>query len=183
MRKYLIGVLAVAIFAVAAPAAFAVHEANNQFDLAVTATGPAGADGSGSSNFIKGGTQGGNGPVWKNRVEVSGLKPNTMYTWVGIAMGTASSICSFTTDASGSGGCESGVNSRLGSTEIREGGVAWYSVATSCQLDRRRQQGRRRRDRAARNLPLRREPRLPGGLTPNGRAPVPAATGVRRFSR
>ena len=124
MRKYLIGVLAVAIFAVAAPAAFAVHEANNQFDLAVTATGPAGADGSGSSNFIKGGTQGGNGPVWKNRVEVSGLKPNTMYTWVGIAMGTASSICSFTTDASGSGGCESGVNSRLGSTEIREGGVA-----------------------------------------------------------
>ncbi|MBA3382175.1 MAG: fibronectin type III domain-containing protein [Actinobacteria bacterium] len=128
MRKYLIGVLAVAIFAVAAPAAFAVHEANNQFDLAVTATGPAGADGSGSSNFIKGGTQGGNGPVWKNRVEVSGLKPNTMYTWVGIAMGTASSICSFTTDASGSGGCESGVNSRLGSTEIREGGVAGIPV-------------------------------------------------------
>jgi len=128
MRKYLIGVLAVAIFAVAAPAAFAVHEANNQFDLAVTATGPAGADGSGSSNFFKGGTQGGNGPVWKNRVEVSGLKPNTMYTWVGIAMGTASSICSFTTDASGSGGCESGVNSRLGSTEIREGGVAGIPV-------------------------------------------------------
>lgn len=129
MRKHLIGVLAVAIFAVAAPAAFAVHEANNQFDLAVVAgTGQAGSDGSGSSIFIKGGTQGGNGPVWKNRVEVSGLKPSTMYTWVGIAMGTASSICSFTTDASGSGSCESGVNSRLGSTEIREGGVAGVPV-------------------------------------------------------
>ncbi|MDQ3672094.1 MAG: fibronectin type III domain-containing protein, partial [Actinomycetota bacterium] len=129
MRKYLIGALAVAIFAVAAPAAFAVHEANNQFDLAVVSgTGVAGSDGSGSSIFIKGGTQGGNGPVWKNRVEVSGLKPNTMYTWVGIAMGTASSICSFTTDASGSGSCESDVNSRLGSTEIREGGTTGTPV-------------------------------------------------------
>ncbi len=129
MRKYLIGVLAVAIFAVAAPVAFAVHEANNQFDLAVVAgTGQAGSDGSGSSIFIKGGTKGGNGPVWKNRVEVSVLKPSTMYTWVGIAMGTASSICSFTTDASGSGSCESGVNSRLGSTEVREGGVAGVPV-------------------------------------------------------
>ena len=128
MRKYLVGALAVAIFVVAAPAAFAVHEANNQFDLAVTATGPAGADGSGSSNFIKGGTQGGNGPVWKNDVQVSGLKANTMYTWVGIAMGTASTICSFTTDASGSGSCSSDVNSRLGSTEIREGGLAGVPV-------------------------------------------------------
>ena len=128
MRKYLISALAVAIFAVAAPAAFAVHEANNQFDLAVTATGPAGADGSGSSIFIKGGTQGGNGPVWKNDVRVSGLEANTTYAWVGIAMGTASMICSFTTDASGLGSCSSGVNSRLGSTEIREGGLTGIPV-------------------------------------------------------
>ncbi len=129
MRKYLIGALAVAIFAVVAPGAFAVHEANNQFDLAVTATGPAGADGFGSSIFVKGGTNdSGNGPVWKNDVQVSGLAASTMYAWVGIAMGTASSICSFTTDSSGSGSCSSGVNSRLGATEIRLGGVGGTAV-------------------------------------------------------
>jgi len=129
MRKYLLGVLAIAVFAVAAPA-FAVHEANNQFDLAVVAgTGQAGSDGSGYSNFIKGGATGnGDGAAWQNYVQGSGLKANTMYTWVGIAMGTASTICSFTTDASGSGSCSSSVNSRLGSTEIREGGVGGVPV-------------------------------------------------------
>jgi len=129
MRKYLLGVLAIAVLAVAAPA-FAVHEANNQFDLAVVAgTGQAGSDGSGYSNFIKGGATGnGDGDVWQNYVQVTGLKPNTTYTWVGIAMGNASQVCSFTTDASGSGSCSSTVNSRLGSTEIREGGVAGVPV-------------------------------------------------------
>lgn len=131
MRKYLVGVLALAVFAVSAPA-FAVHEANNQFDLAVVAGGPAGADGTGYSIFIKGGATGnGDGAAWENYVQVSGLAANTMYTWVGIAMGTASVICSFTTDASGAGSCSSTVNSRLGSTQIRLGGVGGTPVLSA----------------------------------------------------
>ena len=115
MRKLLTVAGAVVLMMTAAPAALAVHEANNQFDLAAAAAAP-GADGGGYSNFVSGN----NG--WNNYVMVKGLAPNTSYTWYGIA-GTppsASVICSFVTDAAGSGECRSDVNSRLGRTEIRQ---------------------------------------------------------------
>jgi hypothetical protein len=105
----------VLLMSMAAPSAFAVHEANNQFDLAATPAAP-GADGSGYSNFASGK----NG--WNNFVAVKGLTPATSYTWYGIA-GTppsASVICSFVTDAEGAGECRSDVNSRLGRTELRQ---------------------------------------------------------------
>ncbi len=96
-----------------ANAAFAVHEANNKFDLAATAAAP-GADGGGRVNYVAG------NEGWRNAVQVSGLKANTAYTWVGIGGGATTAICSFTTDASGSGSCTSRVDPTLGRTEIRE---------------------------------------------------------------
>ena len=116
MRKLMvIAGAAIFLMGISAPAALAVHEANNQFDLAATAAAP-GADGAGYSNF----TPGNNG--WNNYVAVEGLAPNTSYTWYGIAgnPATASVICSFVTDATGSGDCRSDVNSRLGRTEVRQ---------------------------------------------------------------
>ena len=115
MRKIFTVVAALGLVAVLAPSALAVHEANNQFDLAATAAAP-GADGSGYSNFV-GGNQG-----WNNYVSVEGLAPDTSYTWYGIAGSppSASVICSFVTDADGDGECRSDVNSRLGRTEVRQ---------------------------------------------------------------
>ena len=95
--------------------ALAVHEANNRFNMrSVTAELPT-ADATGISSFAAGSNS------WTNEVSTTGLAPETSYTWVGIAQGTASTICSFTTDTSGSGSCTSDVNSRLGATEIRTG--------------------------------------------------------------
>lgn len=115
MRKLFTIAAALGLVTLLSPNALAVHEANNQFDLAATAA-IAGADGSGYSNFVSG-NQG-----WNNYVSVEGLAPNTSYTWYGIA-GTppsASVICSFVTDADGDGECRSDVNSRLGRTEVRQ---------------------------------------------------------------
>ena len=110
---------------VAATPAFAVHESNNKVDFAPVAAGSP-ADAIGHSNVT--------GSGWVNRVRATDLAPATTYTWVGIAGGTASSICSFTTDAEGNGGCTSDVNSRLGATEIRLGTVSGSAVlrATGC---------------------------------------------------
>lgn len=92
----------------------AAHEANNKFDLAATAAAP-GADGGGRVNYVAG------NEGWRNAVQVTGLTPNTSYTWVGIGMGTTmTNICTFTTDASGAGSCTSRVDPTLGRTEIRE---------------------------------------------------------------
>ena len=114
MKKLLTALAAVlALGVIAAPSALAVHEANNQFDLAATSAAP-GADGSGSSIF----TSGNNG--WNNRVEVTGLLANTNYTWYGIGGVNTQAICSFTTDADGSGSCSDDRNSFLGRTEVRE---------------------------------------------------------------
>jgi hypothetical protein len=105
----------VMLMSAAAPSAFAVHEANNQFDLAATAAAP-GADGWGYSNFAGGNDR------WNNYVAVTGLAASTSYTWYGIAGSppSASAICSFVTDAEGDGECRSDVNSRLGRTEVRQ---------------------------------------------------------------
>lgn len=115
MRKLAMVLGVVSLMVMVGPSALAVHEANNQFDLAATAAAP-GADGSGYSNFV-----GGNGG-WNNYVRVEGLAPATAYTWYGIAGNppSASVICSFVTDAEGAGECRSDVNSRLGRTEIRQ---------------------------------------------------------------
>ena len=114
MKRLLTALAAVlALGVIAAPSALAVHEANNQFDLAATAAAP-GADGSGSSIFASGN----NG--WNNDVKVSGLLPNTDYTWYGIGGGRTQAICSFITDADGSGSCSDDRNSFLGRTEVRE---------------------------------------------------------------
>lgn len=114
MKKLLTVLAAVlALGVIAAPSALAVHEANNQFDLASTAAAP-GADGSGSSIY----TSGNEG--WNNNVKVTGLLANTDYTWYGIGGGTTQAICSFTTDADGSGSCRDDRNSFLGRTEVRE---------------------------------------------------------------
>lgn len=110
-------ILALAIVGGAALPAAAAHEANNVFDMAATTAELPDADATGSSKFRSGNN------TWKNDVWSTGLAPSTAYTWVGIAAGTASEICSFVTDASGNGGCSSDVNSRLGATEIRMGGV------------------------------------------------------------
>lgn len=115
MKKVLTLVAALGLVVMLAPNAMAVHEANNQFDLAATAAAP-GSDGSGYSNL----SSGNNG--WNNYVSVEGLSPNASYTWYGIAgtPPTASVICSFVTDAAGEGECRSDVNSRLGRTEVRQ---------------------------------------------------------------
>ncbi len=109
------------VLAMAVPA-FAAHEANNKFDMAVTVAGPATGDATGISNYAAGQDK------WVNHIAASGLLPMTDYTWVGIAAGTASAVCSFTTDAAGNGSCTSDVNSRLGATEVREGGVSGVGV-------------------------------------------------------
>lgn len=113
-----------AIAALSAQPAFAVHEANNKFDMAIVAGAPDDADATGRSNFAAGN----NG--WDNAIRATGLEADTAYTWVGIAGNppTASEICSFTTDADGAGDCTSDVNSRLGATELREGGVDGETV-------------------------------------------------------
>lgn len=115
MKKLFTVTGAVFLMMTVASSAYAVHEANNQFDLAATAAAP-GADGAGHSNFISGD----NG--WNNFVRVDGLAPDTSYTWYGIAGSppSASVICSFVTDSEGAGECRSDVNSRLGRTEIRQ---------------------------------------------------------------
>lgn len=115
MKKVLAIVAGMGLVVLLAPNAMAVHEGNNQFDLAATAA-VAGADGSGYSNLAAGSGK------WNNYVSVEGLSPNTSYTWYGIA-GTppvASVICAFITDAEGDGECRSDVNSRLGRTEVRQ---------------------------------------------------------------
>ncbi|MDQ3646968.1 MAG: hypothetical protein M3345_08565 [Actinomycetota bacterium] len=93
--------------------ALAVHEANNRFDLAATGS-IATADGSGYSNYVAG-REG-----FQNYVEVSGLAPNTQYSWYGIAPSGTALICTLTTDATGSGSCSSDVDSKLGRTEVRD---------------------------------------------------------------
>ncbi|MDQ4126297.1 MAG: hypothetical protein M3134_11980 [Actinomycetota bacterium] len=115
MKKLLFCATVVAAMGLGATPALAVHEANNQFDLAATSAAP-GADGSGYSNFV-GGNNG-----WNNYVTVEGLSPDTSYTWYGIAGSppSASVICSFVTDSEGDGECRSDVNSRLGRTEVRQ---------------------------------------------------------------
>jgi hypothetical protein len=105
--------LALAMVMMLGTAALAVHEANNQFDLAATGSLPE-ADGSGYSNY-NAGTDG-----WKNFVRLSGLAPHTTYDWRGIGGGQNVIICSVTTDANGSGSCRSEVNSFLGVTEVRD---------------------------------------------------------------
>lgn len=99
------------ILALSAGPALAVHEANNQFDLAVTTSAFPAADGRGFSNYVAGTDS------FKNRVDVSGLAPNTSYSWYG---GANTLICSFVTDDEGAGGCESEVNSRLSVSQVRD---------------------------------------------------------------
>ena len=111
MKRLAVAVMAMGIIVLGAGSALAVHEANNQFDLAATTAAFPSADGSGYSNFIAGN----NG--WNNKVEVSGLAPSTSYSWYG---GANTLICSFVTDTDGTGGCTSDVNSRLSVSEIRE---------------------------------------------------------------
>lgn len=115
------------LFIGSANAADAVHEANNKFDLAATAAAP-GADGGGRVNYVAG-TEG-----WRNEVRVTGLQANTSYTWIGIGGGATTTICSFTTDSSGSGSCTSRVDPTLGRTEIREsatGRVVLYATGST----------------------------------------------------
>ena len=121
-RITLLMVSAVAALALVAGPASAAHEANNRFDMAATTAELPTADATGLSNYSAG------NDGWNNQVRASGLAPSTTYTWVGIAMGTASEICSFTTDEAGTGSCRSDVNSRLGATEIRLGDVAGPTV-------------------------------------------------------
>ncbi len=111
-----------AIAALGAQPAFAVHEANNKFDMAVVDEGASGADATGRSNFAAGNTG------WDNAIRATGLEPGTTYTWVGIAGGNANVICSLTTDDAGDGECTSDVNSFLGATELREGDVGGTTV-------------------------------------------------------
>lgn len=120
----LIGSLLAAVALVAAPAT-AAHEANNRFDMEATTKALADADATGISNFAAGNS------TWTNNVRARGLAPTTVYTWVGIAAGAASAICSFTTDAAGSGSCRSDENSRLGATQIRTGGVDGAAVLSA----------------------------------------------------
>lgn len=120
-RIVLFTLMALAAVTLVAGPASAAHEANNQFDMAATAE-LVDADATGISNYSAGTES------WNNHVRASGLAPLTTYTWVGIALGTPSEICSFTTDADGNGECRSDVNSRLGATEIREGDVAGRTV-------------------------------------------------------
>lgn len=54
--------------------ALAAHDSNNKFDLAPGPAGPAGADGSGFSNYNS------NADTWDSRVDVSGLEPG-LYTF------------------------------------------------------------------------------------------------------
>lgn len=108
--------------------AHAVHEANNKFDLAATAAAP-GADGGGRVNYVAG------NEGWRNAVQVSGLKANTSYTWIGIGGGATTTICSFTTDASGSGACTSRVDPTLGRTEIRETATGTVVLAAVASTD------------------------------------------------
>lgn len=120
-RSIVLSFLALMALGLLAGPAAAVHEANNSFDMRDVGALPD-ADATGLSNF----SSGNNG--WNNQVRATDLAPTTTYTWVGIAAGTASRICSFTTDANGDGFCRSTVNSRLGATEIRMGDVAGTPV-------------------------------------------------------
>ena len=124
-RTLVLMLLVIGAMTLVAGPAMAVHEANNRFDMTATTAELSQADAVGLSNF----SAGNNG--WSNQVRASGLMPNTSYTWVGIASGSPSSICEFTTDAAGDGECRSDVNSRLGATAIREGGTTGTTVLSA----------------------------------------------------
>ena len=98
-----------ALLLTATGGALAGHESNNRFDLAPTADGPAGADGDGVSNYVKGKSKRGQ-EVWNSAVDVTGLAPNTAYSfWAenanGVIDGQDTLVCAFTTDAVGAGDC------------------------------------------------------------------------------
>jgi hypothetical protein len=109
-------VAATGIAALAASPALAVHEANNTVDFAPF-NGATMGDAKAVSNFTGGETP------WQNQINARDLEAMQTYTWVGIAMGRATEICTFTTDFFGKGRCHSDVNSRLAATEVRLGGV------------------------------------------------------------
>lgn len=116
MKKLFVTALAAGALVILAAPAFAVHEANNSFDMAATTAAPS-ADATGISNLSSG------NDGWFNRISASGLQASTTYDWRGIGGPNNVVICSFTTDTSGSGSCTSDVNSFLGRTEVREQGT------------------------------------------------------------
>lgn len=109
MRKLIIAGVVAAGVATAAPAALAAHESNNRFDFKATAAAP-GADGRGVSNYVAGASSP-DDELWNSHVRVSGLAPNTRYTFWAENGNTVrepadTAVCSFVTDAAGRGGCQ-----------------------------------------------------------------------------
>jgi hypothetical protein len=96
-----------------ATSALAAHESNNRFDFKPTAAA-AGADGRGVSNYLAGASTD-HSELWNSNVHVSGLAPNTLYTfWAENSNDTREpetapmgdkAVCSFVTDKAGRGGC------------------------------------------------------------------------------
>lgn len=103
IKKILLGGVTTGALVVglAAPA-FAAHESNNVFNLR-SLTG-AGADGSGYSIYNP------DEDNWDSRVQVSGLRPGTTYTFFAEGKPTGGSyiktpVCVFLTDTAGRGSC------------------------------------------------------------------------------
>lgn len=108
-RLRLIGIISVLCLAATTGTALAAHESNNRFDFRSTALAPDG-DGKGVSNYIAGASTEDN-ELWNSTVRVSGLAPNTRYTfWAengnDVRDAQDFAVCSFTTDPRGRGGCQ-----------------------------------------------------------------------------
>lgn len=113
-RLRLIAAISVLCLAAMTGTALAAHESNNRFDFQPRAAAPDG-DGRGVSNYLAGASTEDN-ELWNSNVRVSGLAPNTLYTfWAENGNDTREpetapmgdkAVCSFTTDDRGRGGCQ-----------------------------------------------------------------------------
>jgi len=138
-RLSLIASLCVIASGVFATSALAAHESNNRFDFRPTALAPD-ADGRGLSNYLAGASTEDN-ELWNSNVRVSGLAPNTLYTfWAENNNDTREpetapmgdkAVCSFVTDKAGRGGCQRQKHNEpaLAIARIRLGGMETFGAA------------------------------------------------------
>lgn len=140
MRKLIALLGLVALLAVPATA-LAAHESNNKLVFAPVA-GSLAPDGAGSGviNYIKGISEEEPDTAWSSTFRFSGLTPDTAYAVVVRGRfadpSVFSAICEFTTNGSGSGGCQSQFTGlqRLAIAQLRLGGVGGTPVLQATRL-------------------------------------------------
>ncbi len=127
-RVLLVLFAAVSLGGLTALPALASHESNNALTFApVTGSPSPGASGAGVINYVKGASTEEPNTVWTSSFHFAGLAPGTTYSVFVFSRG---GICTFTSDAAGSGSCESTFVSlpMLGIAQLRLGGDAGPAV-------------------------------------------------------